>query len=60
MTDEIKTKLIEALERMSGEEVLHLFLDFHGLQLLSDDFAEHCIDEGKVDAEEIGFGDEED
>ena len=59
MTDEIKTKLIEALERMSGEEVLHLFLDFHGQQLLSDDFAEHCIDEGKVDAEEIGFGDGE-
>lgn len=60
MTTEIKTKLIEALERMTGEEVLHLFLDFHGHQLLSDDFAEHCIDEGKVDAEEIGFGDEED
>lgn len=55
MTNEQQNKLIVVLERMSGEDVLHLFLDFHGTQLLCDGFAEHCIDEGKVDADEIDF-----
>lgn len=60
MTDETETNLINELERLSGSEVLHLFLDFHGTQLLTEDFARHCINEGKVDAQELGFIDDED
>ena len=60
MTEQIKRTLIEKLKALDGEAVLRLFLDFHGEQLLTDDFAQHCVDEGAVDADELGLDDESD
>ena len=60
MTEETKKILIEKLQDQDGETVLHLILDFHGEQLLTTEFAEHCVEEGAVDADELGLDDEED
>ena len=60
MTEETKKILIEKLQDLDGETVLHLILDFHGEQLLTTEFAEHCVEEGAVDADELGLDDEED
>ena len=53
MTEQIKRTLIEKLKELDGETDLRLFLDFHGEQLLTDDFAQHCVDEGAVEADEL-------
>ena len=60
MTEPIKRTLIEKLQELNGETVLRLILDFHGEQLLTTEFAEHCVEEGAVDADELGLDDEED
>lgn len=60
MTEQAKNTLIENLQALNGETVLRLFLDFHGEQLLTDDFAEHCIDEGAVEASELGLVEDND
>ena len=60
MTEQAKNTLIEKLQELNGETVLRLFLDFHGEQLLTDDFAEHCVGEGVVDADELGLDEEND
>ena len=60
MTEEAKKILIEKLQALDGETVLRLILDFHGEQLLSTEFAEHCVEEGAVDADGLGLDDEED
>lgn len=60
MTEQIKRTLIEKLHELNGETVLRLFLDFHGEQLLTDDFAQHCVDEGAVDADELGLANNDD
>ena len=60
MTEEAKKILIEKLQALDGETVLRLILDFHGEQLLTSEFAEHCVEEGAVDADELGLDDEDD
>ena len=60
MTEEAKKILIEKLQALDGETVLRLILDFHGEQLLTTEFAEHCVEEGAVDADGLGLADEED
>lgn len=60
MTEQVKNTLIENLQALDGETVLRLILDFHGEQLLSTEFAEHCVEEGAVDADGLGLDDEED
>lgn len=60
MTEQAKNTLIEKLQELNGETVLRLILDFHGEQLLTDDFAQHCVDEGAVDADGLGLDDEDD
>jgi len=61
MNDEMREALIEALDELTGEQVRQLFTDFHGCQLLTKDFARHCVDEGMIEAEAIGLdGDEDD
>ena len=60
MTEEAKKILIEKLQALDGETVLRLILDFHGEQLLTTEFAEHCVEEGAVDADGLGLDDEED
>ena len=60
MTEEAKKILIEKLQALDGEIVLRLILDFHGEQLLTTEFAEHCVEEGAVDADGLGLDDNED
>ena len=60
MTEEAKKILIEKLQALDGETVLRLILDFHGEQLLTTEFAEHCVEEGVVDADGLGLDDEDD
>lgn len=60
MTEPTKRTLIGKLQALDGETVLRLILDFHGEQLLSTEFAEHCVEEGAVDADELGLDDEDD
>ena len=60
MTEPIKRTLIEKLQELNGETVLRLILDFHGEQLLTTEFAEHCVEEGAVDADGLGLDDEDD
>ena len=59
MTEEAKKILIEELQALDGETVLRLILDFHGEQLLTTEFAEHCVEEGVVDADGLGLDEEE-
>jgi hypothetical protein len=47
--DEKQTKMYNALKDMGSEEMLDTILDYHGLQLLSEGFLEHLIDEGILD-----------
>ena len=39
-------KMVEIIEKynLSGEDVLQLFTDYHGLQLMSDDFIKNTMD----------------
>jgi len=39
-------KMVEIIERynLGGEDVLRLFTDYHGLQLMSDNFLENTMD----------------
>ena len=60
MTEEARKILIERLQALDGETVLRLILDFHGEQLLTTEFAEHCVEEGAVDADGLGLDDEDD
>ena len=59
MTEQMKRTLIEKLRALDGETVLRLILDFHGEQLITDDFAQHCVDEGTVDADKLGLDDDD-
>ena len=59
MNDEMRNALIEALDGLTGEQVRQLFTDFYGCQLLTMEFAQHCVDEGWVDGDAIGLGDDE-
>jgi len=59
MNDKMRNTLIEALDGLTGEQVRQLFTDFHGCQLLTKDFAQHCVDEGLVDTDAVGLVDDD-
>lgn len=44
--DKYQKEIWEALCKLSGEQVLNLITDWHGLQLLDDDFKGFLEDEG--------------
>ena len=46
MLDKHQADIWYALCELSGEQVLNLLTDYHGLQLLSKDFKEFLEDEG--------------
>ena len=46
MLDKHQREIWDALSELSGEQVLQLFTDWHGCQLLSKDFKEFLEDEG--------------
>lgn len=48
---EKQEKMWDALVELDGEDVARLLTDYHGLQLLSDGFYEHMIEEGYIDEE---------
>lgn len=48
MLDKHQREIWNALCELSGEEVLNLLTDYHGLQLLSQDFKEFLEDEGVI------------
>ena len=59
MNNEMRNALTEALDGLTGEQVRQLFTDFYGCQLLTADFAQHCVDEGLVGGNAIGLDDDE-
>lgn len=42
-------EIYDKLKEMSGEEVVDILTDFLGMQILTDDLAEHLVDEGHAD-----------
>ena len=44
--DKHQKEIWETLSKLSGEEVLNLITDWHGLQLLDEDFKGFLEDEG--------------
>lgn len=59
MNDVIRNAFMEALDGLTGEQVRQLFTDFYGCQLLTADFAHHCVDEGLVDGDAIRLEDDD-
>ena len=60
MTQEKQEKLWEVLSELTGEQVLRLFIQWHGTQLLTDGFLSHVIAEGYMEEEEEEEEEEED
>ncbi len=52
MIQEKEKELYETLCQLTGKEVLKLFTQWHGMQLLDDGFLSHVIDEGYMEEEE--------
>ena len=50
MTEQ-QTKMWDVLSDLSGEEVLLVLTDWHGLQLLDEGFHGHLVDEGYIEEE---------
>lgn len=48
MLDKIQREIWNKLCELSGEEVLNLITDYHGCQLLNEDFKEFLEDEGAL------------
>ena len=46
--DKHQREIWDTLCELSGEEVLNLLTDYHGLQLLSKDFKDFLEDEGVI------------
>lgn len=55
-------EIYDKLRGMSGEEVVDILTDFLGMQILTDDLAEHLVDEGYADESDFSelFLEEED
>jgi hypothetical protein len=52
MTQERQNEFYEQLEQLTGEQVLQAFTDWHGMQLLTDEFLDFCIEEGYLLSED--------
>jgi len=48
MTQERQDQFYEQLEQLTGEQLLQAFTNWHGMQLLTDEFLEFCIEEGYI------------
>jgi len=48
MTHEKQNEFYEQLEQLTGEQVLQAFTNWHGTQLLTDEFLGFCIEEGYI------------
>lgn len=52
-TSDIQTEIYECLCKLSGEEVVNLMTDYHGLQLLNKEFKEFLEDEGVLNNNDV-------
>ena len=59
MTEQ-QLKTLAVLEGLSGAKVAQLMTDFHGTDIIGEDFAEFIVDEGVCDRAEAGLPEEED
>lgn len=57
--DRIQNCVWNKLCEMSGEDVARAFTDYHGNQLMDEDFYHYLVDEGYMD-DELGLNDTED
>lgn len=60
---DLQTNMINALSDLSGEDVVRAFINQHGTQLLTKDFAKTLIEEGYLTESDLGLdaiSDEED
>ena len=48
MIQEKQNKFYEQLEQLESEHLLRAFTDWHGMQLLTDEFLQNCIEEGYI------------
>lgn len=52
---DIQPNMINALSDLSGEEVVRAFINQHGTQLLTKDFARTLIEEGYLTESDLGL-----
>lgn len=52
---DLQTDMINALSDLSGEEVVRAFINWHGRQLLTKDFAKNLIEEGYLTESDLGI-----
>ena len=57
--NELQGRIWDVLCNMSGEDVARAFTNFYGNQLLTDEFAEHLVDEGYATEYELGINEED-
>ena len=48
MTQEKQNEFYEQLEQLTSDQVLSAFTNWHGMQLLTDEFLEFCMEEGYI------------
>ena len=44
-----RNRAIDALKEIDGDRICELFMNFHGMQLFSEDFIDFLIDEGVME-----------
>ena len=52
---DLQTNMINALSELSGEDVVRAFINQHGTQLLTKDFARTLIEEGYLTESDLGL-----
>lgn len=52
---DLQTNMINALSDLSGEDVVRAFINQHGTQLLTKDFARTLIEEGYLTESDLGL-----
>lgn len=52
---DLQTNMINALSDLSGEDVVRAFINQHGTQLLTKDFAKTLIEEGYLTESDLGL-----
>ena len=52
---DLQSNMINALSDLSGEEVVRAFINQHGTQLLTKDFARTLIEEGYLTESDLGL-----
>jgi len=53
MTQEKQNEFYEQLEQLESEDLLRAFINWHGTQLLTDEFLQNCMEEGYIYSEDM-------